>query len=208
MTDRGINLMASAHDRRAQLRRGAPPVELPRRPAGLGPTVGLHPAVRRESDPADHFRRMVIPVTALCLGADRRLHAAAAHRHGGHAAGGLHPDGEVQGHQRRRVLWRHALRPSSLTLLTVAGLNVGALIGGSIVIEYLLSIPGMGYSARRRRQRPPVRDAPEPRGPHRHRLRADQLPHRLPVHRARPPHPGACLVTHLEPSVITLEPTR
>ena len=26
-----------------------------------------------------------------------------------------------------RILWRHALRPSSLTLLTVAGLNVGAL---------------------------------------------------------------------------------
>ena len=33
----------------------------------------------------------------------------------------------------RRILWRHALRPSSLTLLTVAGLNIGALIGGTIV---------------------------------------------------------------------------
>ncbi len=44
----------------------------------------------------------------------------------------------------RRILWRHALRPSSLTLLTVAGLNIGALIGGTIVIENLFEIPGMG----------------------------------------------------------------
>jgi peptide/nickel transport system permease protein len=44
----------------------------------------------------------------------------------------------------RRVLWRHALRPSSLTLLTVAGLNIGALIGGAVVIEVLFGIPGMG----------------------------------------------------------------
>lgn len=44
----------------------------------------------------------------------------------------------------RRILWRHALRPSSLTVLTVAGLNIGALIGGTIVIEVLFRIPGMG----------------------------------------------------------------
>jgi peptide/nickel transport system permease protein len=43
-----------------------------------------------------------------------------------------------------RVLWRHALRPSSLTLLTVTGLSMGNLIGGTLVIEYLLGIPGLG----------------------------------------------------------------
>jgi peptide/nickel transport system permease protein len=43
-----------------------------------------------------------------------------------------------------RVLWRHALRPSSLTLLTVAGLNVGALIGGAVIIERIFQLPGMG----------------------------------------------------------------
>jgi peptide/nickel transport system permease protein len=43
-----------------------------------------------------------------------------------------------------RVLWRHALRPSSLTLLTVAGLNVGTLIGGAVIVEVIFSLPGMG----------------------------------------------------------------
>ncbi len=45
----------------------------------------------------------------------------------------------------RRVLLRHAFRPSSLTLLTVAGLNVGALIGGAIVVEQIFNLPGIGY---------------------------------------------------------------
>jgi peptide/nickel transport system permease protein len=51
----------------------------------------------------------------------------------------------AKGISDRRVLWRHALRPSTLTLLTVAGLNVGTLIGGAVVIEVLFSIPGLGY---------------------------------------------------------------
>jgi peptide/nickel transport system permease protein len=43
-----------------------------------------------------------------------------------------------------RILLRHALRPSSFTLLTVIAINIGALIGGSVIIEYLFSLPGMG----------------------------------------------------------------
>src|SRR5206468_8946151 len=52
---------------------------------------------------------------------------------------------KAKGITNRRVLWRHALRPSSLTLLTVAGLNVGALIGGTVVIENIFAIHGMGF---------------------------------------------------------------
>ena len=44
----------------------------------------------------------------------------------------------------RFILFRHGLRPSLLTLVTVVGLNIGFLIGGSLVIEYLFAIPGIG----------------------------------------------------------------
>jgi peptide/nickel transport system permease protein len=43
-----------------------------------------------------------------------------------------------------RVLLRHALRPSSFSLLTVVGVQVGAIIGGSVVIETLYALPGVG----------------------------------------------------------------
>jgi peptide/nickel transport system permease protein len=43
-----------------------------------------------------------------------------------------------------RILVRHALRPSSFSLVTVVGLQVGALLGGTLVVENIFSIPGVG----------------------------------------------------------------
>ena len=37
---------------------------------------------------------------------------------------------KAKGMPMRPILFRHALRPSSFTLLTVVGLNIGQLIGG------------------------------------------------------------------------------
>jgi peptide/nickel transport system permease protein len=42
------------------------------------------------------------------------------------------------------ILLRHALRPSSFSLLTVVGLQVGAVMTGSVVIETLFALPGVG----------------------------------------------------------------
>ncbi len=42
------------------------------------------------------------------------------------------------------VLFRHALRPSSLNLLTVIGLQMGNLIGGALVVETIFALPGIG----------------------------------------------------------------
>ncbi|MFN8051301.1 MAG: ABC transporter permease [Acidimicrobiales bacterium] len=50
----------------------------------------------------------------------------------------------AKGLKSRRILFRHALRPSSLTLLTVAGLNVGTLIGSAVLVENIYGINGMG----------------------------------------------------------------
>lgn len=46
----------------------------------------------------------------------------------------------------RRILFRHALRPSSVSVLASAGVNIGSLIAGAFVVEYLLQLPGLGYS--------------------------------------------------------------
>jgi peptide/nickel transport system permease protein len=43
------------------------------------------------------------------------------------------------------ILFRHALRPSSLSLVTIAGINIGALLGGTVVIETLFAIGGLGF---------------------------------------------------------------
>lgn len=49
-----------------------------------------------------------------------------------------------KGLSRRRVLFRHALRPSTFSFVTVFGLNTGALIGGALVVENIFRVPGLG----------------------------------------------------------------
>ena len=43
-----------------------------------------------------------------------------------------------------QVLLRHAFRNSSFGLLTVVGLNLGTLIGATVIIEQIFSLPGIG----------------------------------------------------------------
>src|SRR6266568_8869 len=43
-----------------------------------------------------------------------------------------------------RILLVHALKPSSLTLVTVTGINIGRLIGGTVIVEQIFALPGIG----------------------------------------------------------------
>jgi peptide/nickel transport system permease protein len=42
------------------------------------------------------------------------------------------------------ILFKHALRPSSFTLITILGLQIGALIGGALIVETIFALPGLG----------------------------------------------------------------
>ena len=43
-----------------------------------------------------------------------------------------------------RVMYRHALRNALLPVITIVGLSIPGLIGGSVIFETVFSIPGMG----------------------------------------------------------------
>ena len=44
----------------------------------------------------------------------------------------------------RHIMMNEALRPSSFSLVTVLGISLGTLIGSTVIVEYLFSLPGMG----------------------------------------------------------------
>src|SRR6202012_4616588 len=50
----------------------------------------------------------------------------------------------AKGLKPSRILLVHALKPSSLTLVTVTGINIGRLIGGALIIETIFALPGIG----------------------------------------------------------------
>ncbi|MDT4891798.1 MAG: peptide/nickel transport system permease protein [Pseudonocardiales bacterium] len=49
-----------------------------------------------------------------------------------------------RGISRVRLLGTHALRPALPSLLTVAGVQLGGLFGGAVVVEYVFGLPGVG----------------------------------------------------------------
>ena len=106
------------------------------------PTSGYTPITE---NPSEHFQQMVLPCITLAVGQIaiymRLLRSD--------MIATLQQDfillAKAKGMRPKRILFRHALRPSSLTLLTVAGLNVGTLIGGALIVEVLFQIPGIGF---------------------------------------------------------------
>jgi peptide/nickel transport system permease protein len=50
----------------------------------------------------------------------------------------------AKGQSERAVVYRHALRNAMLPVLTVLGLQFGALLAGAIVTEKIFSWPGIG----------------------------------------------------------------
>ncbi|MDH4143340.1 MAG: ABC transporter permease [Chloroflexota bacterium] len=110
---------------------------------------GLLPAVATDlpgvfEDPVENVRQLALPSLTLGL----TLVAVYLRLLRSDLISTLQQDyillARARGLSDRRILWRHALRPSSMTLLTAVGLNTGALIGGAVIIEVLFAINGMG----------------------------------------------------------------
>jgi peptide/nickel transport system permease protein len=52
----------------------------------------------------------------------------------------------AKGVPRRRVLRKHALRTALIPVVTVVGFEVGVLIGGAAVVEFIFGLPGVGQT--------------------------------------------------------------
>jgi peptide/nickel transport system permease protein len=53
----------------------------------------------------------------------------------------------AKGLPERRVIWHHGVRAAITPIVTVLGLDIGALLGGSILTETVFGIPGVGRYA-------------------------------------------------------------
>ena len=93
---------------------------------------------------AEHIRTMILPVASLAI----PLIATYTRLLRADVIATLREDyvtmAVSKGLSNKRILFSHVLRPSSVTLFTSFALNMGALIGGALVIEQLFTIPGMG----------------------------------------------------------------
>jgi len=110
-------------------------------------TLGWLPAtgwVRFTNNPVENLRHAILPALSLAVGEmavyTRLLRADMITT--------LQQDSitmaRAKGIPTKRILFRHALRPSSFSLMTVVGLQVATIIGGAVIIETLFALPGVG----------------------------------------------------------------
>lgn len=50
-----------------------------------------------------------------------------------------------KGFRERVIIMRHALKNSLIPVITVLGLHLGFILGGSVIVETVFSVPGIGY---------------------------------------------------------------
>lgn len=89
-------------------------------------------------------RELALPVLVLSVqlvaGWSRYQRAALLEElHGDHVR-----TARAKGLSERRVVWKHGVRGSATSLVTVVAIDAGALVGGVVVTERVFSRPGMG----------------------------------------------------------------
>jgi peptide/nickel transport system permease protein len=97
-----------------------------------------------EEDPIGNLRCFLLPALALALGEWPVLMRVLR----SDMIATLQEDyiamARAKGLRPWRILLVHALKPSSLTLVTVTGINIGRLIGGTVIVESIFALPGIG----------------------------------------------------------------
>ena len=96
------------------------------------------------TDPRRNLTIMLLP--ALCLGTASAANIARTTRAG--MLDVLRSEyirtASAKGLSRRLVILKHALKNALIPIVTVAGLQVGILLGGTVVVEEVFTLPGIG----------------------------------------------------------------
>lgn len=95
-------------------------------------------------DPAQWFRSIILPAIALALASmaalSRQVRAGLSET----MQSAFIRTAWAKGGNTRQVVAGHALKNSAIPAVTVMGLQVGAILGGTVLIEQIFSIPGIG----------------------------------------------------------------
>ena len=113
------------------------------------PQLGLPPLPLVYQDPtenlAENLRQMYIPAIILGIG----LAGPVMRLTRGEMLEVLRQDyvrtARAKGLREQSVILRHAMRNALIPVLTLIGLSASILIGGSVIMESIFSLPGMGF---------------------------------------------------------------
>lgn len=96
------------------------------------------------SDPVQHLRVLALPAFILAISGAAYISRITRSSMLEVLSSDHVRTARAKGLWERAVIYRHVLRNSMLTLLTVVGLQFATMLGGAVFIETIFSIPGIG----------------------------------------------------------------
>ena len=112
--------------------------------SGMENIAAFHTGWDRVKDIAHHLVMPVITLSLFYLALYTRLMRASMLEQAGMD---YVTTARAKGLTERRIVFVHILRNALLPVLTMAGVQIGALIGGSVIVESVFAWPGLGMLA-------------------------------------------------------------
>jgi peptide/nickel transport system permease protein len=98
-------------------------------------------------DPANWLRSLVLPVIALSVGGSAFIARQTRDAMADALARDFIITLRAHGLPRRSIIFKHALRNAAIPVVTLLGLMFVSLLGGTVLIETVFAIPGLGQQA-------------------------------------------------------------
>jgi peptide/nickel transport system permease protein len=92
----------------------------------------------------EHLHSLVLPALAIALGIAPTLIRSLIASLGQSFEAQYISFGRAKGLPEREVVVHHALRNSSISAVSILGIQVGQLVGGALVVENVFAVPGLG----------------------------------------------------------------
>jgi peptide/nickel transport system permease protein len=112
--------------------------------SGMESVAAFHTGWARLVDVAHHLVLPAVTLTLFYLALYTRLMRASVIEQ---STMDYVTTARAKGLNEQQVLWRHLLRNACLPVLTMAGVQAGALLGGAVVVETVFAWPGLGLLA-------------------------------------------------------------
>jgi peptide/nickel transport system permease protein len=112
--------------------------------SGMESVAAFHTGWARVADIAHHLVLPALSLTLFYLALYTRLMRASVIDQ---SVMDYVTTARAKGLNERQVLWRHLLRNACLPVVTMAGVQAGALLGGAVVVETVFAWPGLGLLA-------------------------------------------------------------
>ena len=93
----------------------------------------------------EHLHHLFLPSLTIALAMAPILIRSLRSSMAGNLRAQFATTARAKGLTERHVVTGHVLRPSMISTVTVLGVNLGFLIGSTVIIESVFSIPGLGF---------------------------------------------------------------